>query len=248
MLRFFLCLYIALLWTSVSGAQFRIMIDPGHGGSDLGATRDSFIESKIVLSIADKLKAELENENVEVVLTRENDSHLSLQQRVQMANENNADLFLSLHANWSRSTQVSGFEFYFASQQNQSRGANESHLSKPDEIIEKIKADLTLLGRQKLSLEFSQQAQQQVADQKSVIRRAPFYVIENTTMPAVLIEVGFISNRREAKKLASPEYQSEIAALLTKSVLSYKQTTASYKQKTASYKEKSDKKLSLNEK
>ena len=76
--------------------------------------------------------------------------------------------------------------------------------------------------------------QDQNPDKKSVIRRAPFYVIENTTMPAILIEVGFISNRREAKKLATPEYQSEIASLLTKSILSYK--------------EKSDKKVSLIEK
>lgn len=230
-----------MLWVSPSGAQFRVIIDPGHGGSDLGATRDSFVESKIVLAIADKLKAELEKENMQAILTRADDSHLTLQQRVQMANEKKADLFLSLHANWSRSKQVSGFEFYFASQQNQTRNPSESHLTKPNDIVEKIKTDLTLLGRQKLSLEFSQQAQQQIADQKSVIRRAPFYVIENTSMPAVLIEVGFISNRREAKQLASPEYQSEIADLLTKSVLSYKQ-------KSASYKEKSDKKLSLNEK
>lgn len=241
MFRYFLSLYVTLFWTCAVFAQFRVMIDPGHGGSDLGATHDSFIESKIVLSIADKLKSELENENIEVVLTRENDFHLSLQQRVQMANEKKADLFLSLHANWSRSTQVSGFEFYFASQQSQTDNFSKTHLSKPNDIVEKIKSDLTLLGRQKLSLDFSQQAQQQVADQKSVIRRAPFYVIENTTMPAVLIEVGFISNRREAKKLASPEYQSEIASLLKKSVLSYKQ-------KATSYKEKSDKKLSLNEK
>ncbi len=239
--RFFISFFIMLICAHTSHAQFRVIIDPGHGGSDLGATRDSFVESKIVLSIANKLKHELESENVEVILTRDNDLHLSLQQRVQLANEKKADLFLSLHANWSGSTQVSGFEFYFASHQKKSQLANESHLAKPAEIIEKIKSDLTLLGRQKLSLDFSLQAQQQIADQKSVIRRAPFYVIENTTMPAVLIEVGFISNRREAKKLASPEYQSEIASLLAKSVLSYKQ-------KSTPLKEKSDKKLSLNEK
>lgn len=232
--RFLLFSFIIGLCPALSFGQFRVIIDPGHGGSDLGANRDSFIESKIVLSIADKLKADLEKESVQVSLTRDTDSHLSLQQRVQMANELKADLFLSLHANWSSSKQVSGFEFYFATQpQFQQKNAT-THLTKPLEVVEKIKADLTLLGRQKLSLEFSQQAQQQIADQKSVIRRAPFYVIENTTMPAVLIEVGFISNRREAKKLSSPEYQSEIAELLTKSILSYK--------------EKSDKKLSLNEK
>lgn len=239
--RLWICLFIVTTFAYSAFAEFRVIIDPGHGGSDLGATRDSFVESKIVLSIADKLKADLEKENIEAVLTRDTDAHLSLQQRVQLANEHKADLFISLHANWSTSAQVSGFEFYFASEQNKNLNNSNSHLTQSKDIIEKIKSDLTMFGRQKLSLEFSQQAQLQVADQKSVIRRAPFYVIENTSMPAVLIEVGFISNRREAKKLASPEYQSEIAELLTKSVLSYKQ-------KSNSLKEKSDKKLSLNEK
>ncbi len=226
-------LYFILICTTAA-ANFKVILDPGHGGSDGGAHRDSFIESKIVLQIAEKMKTELEARNIEVTLTRQTDTNLSLSQRVQVANDLQADLFVSLHANWSRSSTVNGFEFYFSSQ-NSSPATNQSegHLTERGAIVEKIKKDLTLLARQKLSLEFSQQTQNQIPDKKSVIRRAPFYVIENTAMPAVLIEVGFISNRREAKQLASPEYQTEIAGLLTKSILSYK--------------EKSDKKVSLNE-
>ena len=217
-------------------AQFHVVIDPGHGGTDSGTRRDSFVESKIVLAIAEKIKTELlSNASLKITLTRQTDSNLSLTQRVQLANDLNADIFISLHANSSRSTQVSGLEFYFAAQPQVLNSAQSAtHLVKPSDVIEKIKKDLILLGKNKSSLEFSRQAQIQNPDKKSVIRRAPFYVIENTLMPAVLIEVGFISNRREAKKLATPEYQSEIASLLAKSILSYK--------------EKGDKKVSLNEK
>lgn len=222
MLRILLGVFLLISFHSVQAAPFHVILDPGHGGNDFGTTQDSFVESKIVLSIAEKLKADLEKHTIQVTLTREADSHLTLQQRVQMANGLNADLFLSLHANWSRSKQVSGFEFYFSAQNSYPERIKRNGSEQPLAIIEAIKADLALLGRQKQSLEFSQTTQSQIEDKKSVIRRAPFYVIENTLMPAVLIEVGFISNRREAKQLASPEYQSEIAQILTKSILSYK--------------------------
>jgi N-acetylmuramoyl-L-alanine amidase len=238
-LKHFLITYF-LFFSFNAFAAFHIIIDPGHGGTDLGTSRDSFIESQIVLAIAEKTKNILAKkakpEELKITLTRQTDSNLTLQQRVQLANDLNADLFLSLHANSSLSKQVTGFEFYFAAPQSlpPSSTSTSQNILSQNEIIEKIKNDLVQLGKQKSSLEFSKQTQEQIADQKSVIRRAPFYVIENTNMPAVLIEVGFISNRREAKKLAKPEYQSEIAILLANSILSYK--------------EKSDKKLSVNEK
>ncbi len=216
---------LIFVFTPKNWAEFHIVIDPGHGGSDTGARRDSFIESKIVLAIAEKVKSNLEkNPEMKVTLTRQTNSNLNLVQRVKIANDLQANLFISLHANSSRSTQVTGLEFYFAAQPRLLNQSNpQTHLSGSTEIIEKIKKDLVLLGKNKSSLEFSKQAQIQNPDKKSVIRRAPFYVIENTSMPAVLIEVGFISNRREAKQLATPEYQSEIALLLANSILSYKE-------------------------
>jgi N-acetylmuramoyl-L-alanine amidase len=248
MKRFF-CIYFAISYFTASTcfAAFHVVIDPGHGGSDLGTSRDSFVESQIVLHIAQKIKTQIEElptqNDLQVTLTRLENSFLTLPQRVQVANDLKADLFISLHANSSRSSLVSGFEFYFSHAPNSTNSVDQkksipAFLKKEEDIVEKIKQDLTLLGKQKLSLEFSQQTQKQGQqiehNQKSVIRRAPFYVIENTSMPAVLIEVGFISNRREAKKLASPEYQTKIASLLTQSILKYK--------------EKSDKKLFVNEK
>lgn len=233
-------------------SAFRVVIDPGHGGTDLGTSRDSFIEAKIVYDISLKIYHQLMNQNklsskqglpnIDVQLTRSPSQGLSLEERANLANKTQADLFISLHANSSNSKSVSGMEFYFGT--DKPLPYRRKHLHKPDTrqlasinqnkpktVVEKIKSDLVLFGKLKRSLEFSQDTQKQTADKKSVIRRAPFYVIENTLMPSVLIEVGFISNRREAKKLASSAYQNEIAQLLTQAILRYK--------------EKSDKKLAL---
>lgn len=215
-------------------AQFKIVIDPGHGGVDAGATRDSFSEADIVYKIAEKIKEQLnQKKDIEAVLTRTEHKGISLQQRVHIANELKADLFLSLHANSSNSSQVSGMEFYFSSPQIKKPLMIKTDTS-AENIVEKIKEDLVEFGKLKSSLELSRLIQNNTQDQKSVIRRAPFYVIENTSMPAVLVEVGFISNRREAKKLATESYQLEIAKLLTLAILDYK--------------EKSDKTVSMTEK
>ncbi|MBC7420033.1 MAG: N-acetylmuramoyl-L-alanine amidase [Bdellovibrio sp.] len=222
-----------LLFSSTAFA-FHVVLDPGHGGVDLGTSRDSFVESKIVYQIAELVKNNLEkNKSITATLTRSQTQGLSLQNRVDLANKLDADLFLSLHANSSQSLQVSGMEFYFGSPQfTKAVSKTKTSSEKSNAVIEKIKQDLVQFGKMKSSLEFSKDIQQ-TTDQKSVIRRAPFYVIENTSMPSVLVEVGFISNRREARKLATPEYQAEIANLLTLSILKYK--------------EKSDKNSGVNE-
>lgn len=230
---------------------FRVVIDPGHGGSDLGTSRDSFVESKIVYQIAQKLNDKLNlaksrwpltQTELIVHLTRQENQGLSLPERVKIANQLHADLFVSLHANSSSSQLVNGMEFYFGSDiktpvtvldSNRKKSPSDESVENPQDVVEKIKQELVQFGKMKRSLEFTKTTQKQTVDQKSVIRRAPFYVIENTSMPAVLIEVGFISNRREAKKLVSEDYQNEIAQVLTQAILEYK--------------EKSDKNFLVNE-
>lgn len=230
---------------------FRVVIDPGHGGSDLGTSRDSFVESHIVYQIAQKLNDKLNFEKSRlpltqsellVHLTRQQNQGLSLPERVKIANQLHADLFVSLHANSSSSQLVNGMEFYFGSDikprvtvldSTKKKLQSDDSLEDAQDVVEKIKQELVQFGKIKRSLEFTKATQKQTIDHKSVIRRAPFYVIENTTMPAVLIEVGFISNRREAKKLVSEDYQNEIAQVLTQAILEYK--------------EKSDKNFLVNE-
>lgn len=236
-------LIFILLFTLISSLsfanEFHIVIDPGHGGADLGAVRDSFVESKIALQIAQKIKSLLDKEtNVNTTLTRIKNTSLSLKERVQMANDLKADLYVSLHANTSTSSSVNGMEFYFNSISPKPIEAEELLQSKnifPNnlEVIEKIKNDFRFYEKTEQSLLLTKSLKSRSSDieTKSVIKRADYYVVDHTNMPSALIELGFISNRREAKKLVSEDYQNQLAQMLTRAILDYK--------------EKSDKRSSL---
>ena len=225
-LKYFLLIFVVPFFSVAAATEnFRVMIDPGHGGQDLGATRDSFVESKIVLQIAKHLKSALEELNVkDVLLTREADENISLKERVNKANQAGADLFISLHANTSSQATWSGMEFYFNAN---SRQVPEPAPLKPtnNEVVAQIQKDFKYYEKTEKSLVLSKSIQTLTnsTEQKSIIKRAPFYVIENTEMPSILIEMGFISNRREAQKLNDPTYQKEIAVLIAKALLSYKE-------------------------
>ena len=226
-----LCIFISNSIAFSAENTFHIIIDPGHGGQDLGATRDSFIESKIVLQIAQKTKTLLDKQkNILTTLTRINNSGLSLKKRVQLAHDLKADLFVSLHANTSNSESVQGMEFYFNSPQSKPQNTDEPALpvkGSPTtlDIINKIKSDFQFYDKTEKSLLLTTTFKEKSSEQekKSIVKRAPFYVIDHTAMPAALIELGFISNRREAKKLASEEHQNEIAHMLSTALLEYKE-------------------------
>ena len=136
-----------------------------------------------------------------------------------------ADLFISLHANTSTSSQLTGMEFYFnASSLAAQKSAKQKSLTNA-QVVEQIKNDFKHYEKTKQSLLLSKtvQARSQATVEKSVIKRAPYFVIENTEMPSILIELGFISNRREAKKLANAEYQTEVAKIIADAILEYKE-------------------------
>lgn len=235
---------IGLITVAASNAfshqnTFHIVLDPGHGGNDLGATRDSFVESKIVLQIAKKIKTSLDQQkDITTTLTRADESGLSLKKRVLLAHELKADLFISLHANTSNSKSIQGMEFYFNSQipkplkaspnmKINAKEFSEALFTSPTttEVIRKIKADFEFYDKTQKSLLLTKTFKEKSSneEQKSTIKRAPFYVIDHTSMPSALIELGFISNRREAKKLASEDHQNKIATLLTSALLEYKE-------------------------
>lgn len=228
-MKFVGLLFLIVLNAAVATADektFRIVIDPGHGGTDLGATRDSFIESKIVFEISQKVKEQLLKQNLtDIHLTRETDVLIPLKDRIKMANDMQADLFISLHANTSTSSQLTGMEFYFnASSLAAQKSAKQKSLTNA-QVVEQIKNDFKHYEKTKQSLLLSKtvQARSQATVEKSVIKRAPYFVIENTEMPSILIELGFISNRREAKKLANAEYQTEVAKIIADAILEYKE-------------------------
>lgn len=240
-------LFHFILFLATFSFAFTVVIDPGHGGVDRGASRGTFKEDKIVFEIAEKIQQSFKDyPEIKIFLTRSLNNGLSLEDRVRFATEKKADLFISLHANSSTSAQVSGMEYYFSAKQPTSVLLRTSTKTTANEIklvsiINAIKKDLVEFGKTKKSLDFSKKVQNQALEflenikpteqsneqpngrPISKIKRAPFYVIDNTEMPAVLVEVGFISNQREARKLITPEYQQELARALSAAIKEYEQ-------------------------
>ena len=210
---------IFILFTTLKSLAFVVVIDPGHGGQDVGALRDFFKESKVTLSLSQKIQKIAQDQfgenSLKVILTRQKDETLSLQKRVSIAESLKADLFISLHVNSAPSSQVSGMEFFFKK--------NESHI-KNDNLnpIETIIKSLVDFGQTRQSLQFNHALKKNWTETRSIIKRAPYFVIERASMPSVLIEVGFISNLSEAKKLMTDDYQNKIAQSVINAIMDYK--------------------------
>ncbi len=230
-----------------SAQALDIMVDPGHGGVDAGTTHLGVKEKELVLKVAGYLKTLLEDDpQFNSHLTRTSDQHISLKARVQKAETARADLFLSLHANSNPDSRVRGTELYFqnslppdeesliiADQENRFEAGHEGRgliaatsPSKKNDIAA-ILDDLNRQYRAKSSLKMTQFLsdgwKQSKILSKASIKQAPFYVVSKTTMPSVLIEVGFLTHPEEAKKLTSTKYQQEIAQKIYKALTHYKE-------------------------
>ncbi|ASD63116.1 N-acetylmuramoyl-L-alanine amidase family protein [Bdellovibrio bacteriovorus] len=237
-----------LILCSPSAFALHIMLDPGHGGVDTGAVYGGAKEAELVLKVAQKLQTLLaKDEKFKVTMTRTSDRNLSLPERVKMAEGSKADLFVSLHANAASDQRAKGVEFFFqnnlppdedalflASQENQMvLNSRELHdISGGDELSKKgdvaaIVEDLHRQNRLSSSLRLTQTLTQVWGTDnnaaQATIKQAPFYVISKTTMPSVLIEIGFLTNPREAKKLVSAEYQNDLAQKIYTALQSYKE-------------------------
>lgn len=212
-------LFLFLILLSLQSFAFTVVIDPGHGGQDVGALRDFFRESKVTLSLSQKIQKLAENQfdenNLKIILTRQKDETVSLQKRVAIAETEKANLFISLHVNSAPSSQVSGMEFFF--KKNESNLKNDN--LNPTETIVK---SLTDFGQTRQSLQFNHALKKNWTETRSIIKRAPYFVIERASMPSVLIEVGFISNLSEAKKLMTDDYQNKIAQSVINAIVDYK--------------------------
>lgn len=204
----------------------KIIIDPGHGGEDPGACGiGGTLEKDINLEVAKILKEMIEKElNIEVVLTREKDTFISLSQRARIANNEKGDIFLSIHCNASKRLESKGVEVYFLSEAKtdweRAVEALENASLKfemPEKeaktILDAILMDLAqtefLKESQKLA-EFLQKNLVNSKDEDRGVKQAGFYVLYGVYMPSSLIEIGFITNPEEEKKLKNKNYQKEI--------------------------------------
>lgn len=235
----------------------RIVIDPGHGGHDPGAIgKRGLKEKEIVLDIAKKLNGLIKKDmDVEVILTRDSDIFIPLDERTAIANTKEADLFLSIHANASPNPNARGIETYFLNYTNDEEATrvaareNAISLKRQKEIqkkfqtdLEKTFGDLERDVKRDESLRFAHMVQNSMIDNlhssynvtNHGVKHALFYVLVGAKMPSILAEISFISNHEEERRLASSLYRQKIAESLLagiKNYLSYK-STAITKSKT----------------
>jgi len=213
----------------------KIVLDAGHGGRDPGAIgRDGIKERYIVLDITKKVKRLLEDEGIEVILTRYNNTFIPLERRSDIANQEDADLFISIHANASRSRWLRGFEVYYLSEaiddnQRASRAAknatlqvNKNSIYNRTKSLDTLLWDLELTEDRRSSIELAKCILDKVDSRRQRLKGARFHVLKGARMPSVLVEVGYISNRDECAKLGWRQHRTKVARQITEGVLEYK--------------------------
>lgn len=218
----------------------KIVLDPGHGGHDFGtSSRKGLHEKDLVLDIAKRLGALLEDGMAaEVAYTRTDDTFIPLESRTAFANQERADLFISIHANSSPSSQVSGPETFFlnftsskdamdvAAREN---ATSDKKISELQDLVKKI----TLNEKLTESREFASKVQGSLRSVSSKgkdrgVKRAPFVVLIGADMPSILTEIGFLSNAQEEALLRKTAYRQKIAEALYQGILQYAQTLSHF--------------------
>lgn len=213
-----------------------IVIDPGHGGPETGAVGPSgTTEKDLALAVSRSLKRLLERRMaVRVVLTRDGDADLPLESRTAVANQNKADLFVSLHFNSYYGRQARGAETYFlsreASDQVAAAAAATENLAggvpDPELDLKLILWDLAQSYHLAESQRFASLVQEELNITLGLrdrgVKQAPFLVLMGAAMPAVLVELGFLSNPDEESKLRSPIYQAELVDSLFRAIRRFK--------------------------
>ncbi|MFB4165265.1 N-acetylmuramoyl-L-alanine amidase [Alteribacillus sp. JSM 102045] len=172
-----------------------IVIDAGHGAHDSGASANGLVEKEVVLDVALEVEERLEDSDVNVVMTRSDDTFLELNERVNVAEEADADSFVSIHAN-AASPAAEGAETFY----NNDKKAVESQA-----LAESIQKELV--------------ARTGMSDRR--VAEAGFYVIKNTTMPSTLIELGFLTNTQDAERMKQPNYEEKAADAVYDGIVEY---------------------------
>lgn len=227
-----------------SPGTFRIVIDPGHGGKDSGCKSKYILEKDLTMALATQLGEILRSNNpeIEVYYTRIKDVFVPLRKRIQLANDLDADLFISIHANQFSDKNVHGAEVYVlglhAAKENLevARRENASILleanyettyegyipnSAEEEIIMSMFQNLYLGNSIRLGTMICNEIGVYTPVAPRGVKQAGFVVLRNASMPGILAEVGFLSNDGDAKYLSSPEGQRQMALALARSVENY---------------------------
>jgi N-acetylmuramoyl-L-alanine amidase len=214
----------------------RIVIDPGHGGHDPGATGKGVTEASVVLDVALRLEKLLAGvEGVEVILTRRTDDFVPLQERTAIANREGADLFLSIHANASSNLNVHGVETYFLNFATTSTAAavavrENAASGQPMAALPDFVKAIALHDKLDESRDFATHVQRALVERlrranRNVrdlgVKQAPFVVLIGASMPSVLAEISFLTNSQEARLIRGNAYRQRIAEALFDAIRRY---------------------------
>ena len=198
--------FVILLGACATRPTFRtVVVDPGHGGHDPGATQRGVLPEKIwTLDLANRLKSRLEHAGFTVVMTRTSDVFIPLENRVLMSNSQPNVIFVSLHFNSTPKREIQGVETYY----DTNRSAK---------LAAKVQQNILQLPG--------------VYDRR--VKTAPYFVIRYNTNPAILIEGGFLSNPIESRRIASPSYRDALADQIYQGIVAYRGRTPAQENATA---------------
>ena len=211
-----------------------VVIDPGHGGADLGARGSGgALEKELTLSVAKKLAKLLRTQGTDVVLTRTSDVFVALSERTEIANRAHAALFVSIHANSAPEREIAGAETFFLSLEASDDEAMRVAMTENDvfkqegtadegrDVVGAILGDLIRTEHLRESSALAALIQRQLAQLPGPsrgVKQAPFVVLTGVNMPAALVEMGFITNPAESERMGQRDRQDAIAKALAAAI------------------------------
>lgn len=222
----------------------RVVIDAGHGGHDPGAQSTGINESELTLDVALRLSRLLEKQpGMDVVMTRDTDVFIPLEERTAIANREGADLFLSIHANASRSATARGVETYFLNFANNPEASavaarENSASARAMHSLPEIVRAIALNNKIDESRDFADMVQRSMVRRLATrnkqvrdlgVKQAPFVVLIGAAMPSVLAEISFVTNKQEGQLLKTGAYRQQIAEALFDAVVRYQQSLKKWK-------------------
>lgn len=217
----------------------KVVIDPGHGGYDPGAIgrRTGLREKDVNLDIAKRLASRLRADGIEVVMTRSTDKFIPLGTRVNIANNSKADIFISIHSNASRTSSLYGFEVYYVSPsvsdssrasyaaKNAYLNLDSSCFASQSQNLKTILWDMIYTYNRAESINLSRYVCRSAADNLNVrvlgVKDARFAVLRGARMPAILVEVGFLSNPKEEQLLKDGYYREKLSQSIRDGLCNY---------------------------
>ncbi len=222
---------------ALTGKCREIMIDAGHGGKDPGARGVAgTVEKDIVFDIANRLRMGLERVGFKVTMTRDTDDFISLQRRTELATGSRADLFVSIHANASKSRKIKGLEIYYSRKLDHESDLTQRDINQrfmldhlkiagnspvPGRIIKDMMYSNKLAESAVVADLMIQNTSRSISTPNRGSRPCGFFVVKNTLIPAILFEVGYLTNSTEAKLLKTEDYRQKIADAITESIVEY---------------------------